>query len=201
MSLELQATLWLKYEKRCPLVLLERSPRAYFTGQPDVMGITESRYLLEIEIKRTMSDFRANAKKPHVRNRMDGIPNFVEKAPKQFWFMMPPDLAEKAKPHIPDYAGLMTVKDPTPDNGHFTPMRVVVLKKSPVNDLSEKLSLKDCVRLIRNVGNQMIDVMHANHHRRAFPDIDCHAMDSFYQNRLNEHGFYEPNPDYLNFQI
>lgn len=57
MSLELAAARWLRFEKRCMAVLFERTPRAWSCGLPDALGITCSRHMIEIEIKRTLSDF------------------------------------------------------------------------------------------------------------------------------------------------
>lgn len=193
MSLELAAAQWLKYEKRCALVLCERSPRSWHAGQPDVLGILQSRYLLEIEIKRSLSDFRANAKKRHIQNRFsqdDGISKvFREMAPKQFWFMVPENLVEKVLPELPDYAGLMT------EGGGSKWAKVV--RPSPTNAESKKLSLKECSELMRNAGNQIISIMQENSYKSKWRDcvMDSTGMDEFFVTR------YGAEPDYSNFQI
>lgn len=199
MSLEFKAMQWLKFEKNCPLVIMERSPRAGYCGLPDVLGITKDRYMLEIEIKRSVSDFRANAKKPHIRCREEQLGELSDRynamAPKQFWFLVPEKLVEKVLPEVPKWAGLLTEEK----------RGLKVIQKSPQNFASQKLSLKDCSRLMRNVGNQIYALMaakesmiHGGYH------IDPHANDKFYSEKLEYDGIkhkWVRNYDYLNFQI
>lgn len=202
MSLELHAALWLRMEKDCPIVLMERSPR-YGHGKPDVLGITNARFMLEIEIKRSLSDFRANAAKHHVRNRDAGIAN-LEQWPKQFWFLVPPDLVDKVEPELPEWAGLLTIKDRR-SAGWYTD--VFAIKKAPINHKSKKLSLKDGLKMLRVVGNEVFSLRITNaHFRQSSGSIDPHVMDSFYSKKLewSEEGkqsIWVDNPDYLNFQI
>ena len=194
----------MKFEKRCPLVIHERSPRERHTGQPDVLGITNDRYMLEIEIKRTVSDFRANFNKEHMRNRCCDVPEirdaYLKRGPRQFWFLVPEKIRVKIQEQVPDWAGLL-IYDPNQGGwGH-----IQCVKKSPTNQLSEKLSLKDCARLLRNVGNQMYSLMHARHNMIAAGyHIDPHGMDEFHSQKLEWNGerhVWVPNYDYLNFQI
>lgn len=188
-DLEYYAARWLKWEKDCALVMLERTPRP-MAGQPDVFGVTRSRYALEIEIKRSVSDFRANAKKYHIVNRCstdaETAARFTARAPKQFWFMAPPKIAAKIDGEIPDYAGLLTL----------TGVQVQVIKKAPTNNASERLSLKECAKLMNCAGNMIIAMMA---YRRSEQNQDPHLMDEFYANDLPQ---YDKQPfDYLNFQI
>lgn len=85
-NLELLAMRWLRWEKRCIIVLTERSPRAQSCGEPDVLGITKDRYMYEIEVKRTISDFRADSDKPSRKFRDDGWR--APKLPKQFYYLV-----------------------------------------------------------------------------------------------------------------
>lgn len=198
MSLEFEAFSWLKFEKNCPLVIMERSPREWYTGEPDVLGITNNRYMLEIEIKRTLSDFRANMKKRHIVKRCSQEEAIAKtyrcKAPRQFWFLVPPELRDKVLPEVPEWAGLLIA------TGECVRNSLIVAKKAPTNSDSEKLSLKDCAKLLRNVGNQLYSLMATRHGMRNHYNVDPHAMDDFYSQKCGPAGWVR-NYDYLNFQI
>jgi len=133
---------WLWLDKGCHIVLEERSPR-WAIGQPDVIGVTKSRHLIEIEIKRSASDFVADSKKPHRVNREFNIQQHV----RQFYYLMPEDLAVKLKDKIPKWAGLMACP--------FHP-QINILKIAPVNNESRKLNAKECVRLARQMTSHML---------------------------------------------
>ena len=198
MTLERAAMYFLKWQKGCALVFTERSPREFWTGEPDVLGITEARYMLEIEIKRSMSDFRANAKKIHIarrdcedaqlRNRC------LQHAPKQFWYMVPRKLVDKALPECPPWAGLMTLTE--------TGTQAEVMKPAPSNDASQRLSLKECAVLMRKAGSQifcLLDVREQIRGQHAYLGHDSTFMDDIYSQPIwpgdkNAHG-------YTNFQI
>lgn len=155
MNLELTAMRWLWLEKKCLVVLEERTP-GYMMGQPDVLGITAGRYMIEIETKRSVADFRADAKKSHRINREF----YIEQQPRQFYYMMPPELVEKLKDEIPSWAGLMTSPH---DN------QVEIIKIAPVNEKSKKLGPKACARLARQMTNHMMTYVIANNSiRQAF---------------------------------
>lgn len=142
MNLELTAMRWLWIEKNCHIVLEQRSPK-FMNGLPDVIGVTASRYLTEIEIKRSETDFTADFKKPHRANRN----LYLKHAPRHFYYLMPKPLADKLQFKIPEWAGLMYSEY---DN------KIVVLKVSPINKLSEKLTSKECVRLGRQMTNHVM---------------------------------------------
>ena len=149
-SLEYHAARWLWLEKRCQLVLHERSPRSWACGEPDVLGITKAGFLLEIEVKRSVADFRANAHKRCIQNRE----TYLKKMPKQFWFMVPPNLVEKVQPEVPQWAGLLT----TANAGWG--LRVVSPAES--NSASQRLSIRECVKLMRLQTNQLMACQERN---------------------------------------
>jgi len=146
MTLELLAIRWLRFEKRCRVALLERSPRLMFGARPDVLGITENRYLLEIEVKRSLADFRANWKKRHVASRAA----IVARWPKQFWFLVPLELVDAVRPLLPDYAGLL--RGPAPDGCQ----QLTCIVKAPVNLASARLTTREMVALAQCMGNQIL---------------------------------------------
>lgn len=138
MNLELSAMHWLWIEKNCQVVLEQRSPR-YGLGDPDVLGVTKDRHLIEIEIKRSAGDFRADFKKPHRINQALNS----QTLPRQFYYLMPKDLAEKLKDQIPSHAGLMQCKFDCGD--------IEVVKVAPVNRAAPKLNIKEVIRLARQM--------------------------------------------------
>lgn len=154
MSLEIFAMNFLRYQKHCRVALFGRSPRRSH-GLPDVLGITQARYLLEIEIKRSLSDFRANEKKPHIASH--GIDNieltqerYAPKWPKQFWYLVPCELVKKVEPWVPDWAGLM--RGP----GRGEAQQVYVTKSAPTNKTSDRLTTREMMELGHVMANQLL---------------------------------------------
>lgn len=139
------------------MVLHERSPREHAHGRPDILGVTRAGHLLEIEVKRTVSDFRANADKRHVVNRHLWLHHW----PKLFWFLVPPHLAEKVRPELPDFAGLLTTFGP--DEGYG----IRSVHPAPSNPKAERLSIQECIRLVRLQTNQLMSLHHQIHTSRC----------------------------------
>lgn len=133
---------WLRFERKCMIVIRERSPR-WQIGSPDVLGITRCRYLTEIEIKRSVSDFRADANKRHRINR----DHYIRSAPKHTYYMVHQDLVEKVKPILPSWAGLLDARKTG---------KVFVAVPAPTNDQHQKLSVKECIRLAHLMANHII---------------------------------------------
>jgi hypothetical protein len=146
-NLELMALRWLRWEKKCPIAFCERSP-VYGNGDPDVLGVTNARYRIEIEIKRSVSDFKADAKKTHRHNRQFNL----EIHPRQFYYLVPSQLIEKVKPILPQWAGLMS--GPT-----STTCCISVVIPAPVNDLSRRMNIRECSRMVKMVNNHAMSVM------------------------------------------
>lgn len=142
--LEYAAVRWMSLQKRCPIVVVERTPRR-ICGQPDVLGITSSRYMIEIEIKRTISDFRNNGNKGKIRNR----DLYIQWFPRQFYFLVPERLVEKVARELPPWAGLMQQRD----------YCAFVHTEAPVNKLARKANLKECVHMARLAGYNLFSCM------------------------------------------
>lgn len=140
LNIEYRCARWLWLERGCVVVLRERTP-CYMAGQPDVFGITAARFTIEIEIKRSYSDFRADFAKTHRRNRH----LYLDRQPKQFYYCIPKSLKDRIEPEVPDWAGLMTI---SLDN--FYPQ---VSRVSPINSESKRLSVKQCCKLLRVTTN------------------------------------------------
>jgi hypothetical protein len=143
MNLELIALRWLWLERKCHYVLEQRSPRHHL-GSPDVIGVTRDRYLVEIEIKRSVADFKRDAEKYSRRNRE----LFIDHMAKQFYYLVTPEISDKILPLLPAWAGLMTVSE--------NQITAYVLQPAPVNRESKKLSVQECIKLTRCMTNHMM---------------------------------------------
>ena len=174
-NLELKAMHWLKHERGCVIVLCERSPREWLCGRPDVLGVMPSRYAYEVEIKRTLSDFRADQDKRSRRLRGQ----HPEKFPKEFYYLVPEGLPVLAE--LPDWAGLLVADS----LGYFYP---TVIKPAPINRLSERYSLKECAKLVSLQSNQIVATEAKCESLRAVRD---ESYTPYYVNR----------PGYTDFQI
>lgn len=107
----------------------------------DVFELTEAGYFREYEIKLTLSDFKADAKKENVL-RTGSWPNMVETrrrkhdcfghecGPRQFWYVVPEGLLTVEQ--VPTWAGLIEVFDLRP--GHISYWRYAEreLKRAPI---------------------------------------------------------------------
>ena len=94
-----------------------------FQGEADLISITRSGYIHEYEIKRTLSDFRADFKnKP---SKHDAIKSRDPKrySPAYFWSAIDEEVIEKCE--VPDYAGLIKIQNL---HGHYF-MRII--KEAP----------------------------------------------------------------------
>lgn len=180
-NLELLAMRWLRWQKKCAIVIMERSPRSWSCGEPDVLGVTKDRYMTEIEVKRSMSDFRADFNKRSRINR--GL--YPERFPKKFYYLVPYELAWKVEPELPDWAGLM--RGPGSEEIH----RVYVVKASPTLKSSKRLSVKECAKLAMSMSNQILSLAER-----------CNNLNgNRYHDEGNETWYLEFHPEYINFQI
>lgn len=155
--MEADAIFWLRFKRSCPIVLTERSP-LHNGGQPDVLGITQARYCIEVECKRSMSDFRANAQKFCVKKRDD----WISRWPKEFYFCVPDSMADRAEAELPDYAGLLTV---------HPQCRLVVRRKAPVNYESARLTLKQYCHVVKLLTNELHWGRSRNLHQWAWEEM------------------------------
>lgn len=148
-SLELYAMEWLRYQRRCIMVLSQRCPR-YCNGVPDVIGVLESRLIVEIECKRTLADFKNNGKKWHIRQRETNSAWDLENRPYQFYFMVPFALVHKVEKILPEWAGLMH----TP--AAFQVQEVHIVKKAPINKHSKAMDDDEFTSSIALMTNQIL---------------------------------------------
>ena len=119
------------------IILGNYTPTGWY--ECDLYAVTKAGYWSEYEIKLSLSDFEAdfrNKKPKHMMLASDPL-----KGPKQFWFVMPRELAEQVS--VPSYAGLIAVTK----RGRW--MRTDTLKIAPTRP-SRKASEKAILRAYRN---------------------------------------------------
>lgn len=144
------ALFWLLTDGKCKLVTVERG---LAWGNPDALGVTEDRTLSEIEVKVSMSDFRANNDKSYIRDLTHRISDpSISTLPSRYYFLVPPCLAEKVQAELPAFAGLLTV-DVTKQGAPFTFTNGALCLRSVVKAPRmprKKLNLRQCVSLAKH---------------------------------------------------
>lgn len=140
---------WLRYERRCVMLLNERHPRwsqYAMVTRPDCIGVTDKRQVIEVEVKRTVQDFLANRDKKAMRWGLQ----FSKAFPYQFYFAVPWKLVSQVEPFVPEWAGLMHAP-----NAQQVP-EIVIVKRAPVNKAAVKMTLRDCVHASAMMTNQIV---------------------------------------------
>lgn len=163
-----QAVMWLRYERDCPIVALERGRGA--CGIPDAIGVTPTRRIIEVEIKRSMADFRHNEKKYGARLRGAAIMGgrFHYDDPAYFYFFVEAAMVEKCRAELPAWAGLISAPlgygSRREYNGILKP---IVIVSAPENKSSRKLTIKECHRMAKHQTGTLSSVLNAMaHHER-----------------------------------
>jgi len=84
----------------------------HFPFESDVLALKPSGMLIEYEIKLSVSDFRADAKKS-CKDRFNTFSRYdfllSGKGANKFYYVMPKDILDKVRDEIPDFAGIITV--------------------------------------------------------------------------------------------
>jgi len=109
--------------QRFTTILPNCYPRRWF--ECDLLAITRASYFYEYEIKLTVSDFRADAKKgqlpqhmikyykrygfPEGKTKYDKLSDGSEYGPSKFWYIVPEGLIDVAQ--LPDFAGLIYITE------------------------------------------------------------------------------------------
>lgn len=72
---------------------------------------------------------------------------FLDKAPRQFYFLVPEKIVLKVAPITPEWAGLAFLRD----ERFFD-----VLKTAPLNQKSQRLTVRECVKIFHLISNQLV---------------------------------------------
>ena len=128
---------YLRYKRQCVLIAYERGT-GYGSGEgkPDVLGVTEGRKLIEVELKTSFADFRNDGKKWKWK--------FGQREDRQFYYAIPYDLIEKIEPEIENGIGLMA----TTGTWIYGMPEIMVVKKA--KSYNHRLSLKEIVKMAKN---------------------------------------------------
>jgi len=104
-----------------------------FRHELDLIVVTPPRWATEIEIKISLSDLKADAKKKHGHHS--------EKI-RQLYFAVPEKLRDRALEFIPERAGLVIVRN--------HPWRQAIIERKPkVNTSARKLTEKEIHKLLK----------------------------------------------------
>lgn len=142
------AVQWLRYQSQCSIVAIERGISV--GGTPDVIGLTPKRYVTEIEIKRTVADFKRNAKKlaGFQRGRSVFFGTGWERArPRLFYFLVPPEILEKVRPLLEPEQGLMVLGNTSRYQG-VPDIRVV--RNATPSARAKRLTVAQCVQMAKH---------------------------------------------------
>ncbi len=138
-----------RYKKQCPVVAFEAWDRLRWgNGQPaDVLIITESRMLYEVEVKVTISDLRSDINK----SKHAWFTRYPTEQPVyNFYFAVPEEIGEKAREICEErypYAGLITVNKFPFDSAALNFGVSVVRSAKHLN--SKPLSLREIIYVVR----------------------------------------------------
>lgn len=160
-AFDIQCALWRDLSQASMLVMPNYTPASWW--ECDMMSVTKAGYWSEYEIKLSVADFKADAKK----NRREGfryckiakkvveVPGLSkhaelalgsEKGPSFFWYVIPKELKEKVT--VPEWAGLkLAVSIPArPGSGLHagSPARVSLYTEKPAPRL-HKAKLPDSI--------------------------------------------------------
>jgi hypothetical protein len=130
------AAAYLRYRRRCPLISFERASGDTLRGRPDVLGLTKERQWVEIEIKTSVSDLRADMKK---RKWLLGMMSY-----RQFYYLMQPEIVGVAKKEVPDGRGIMTLAKTQVYGLH----EIMIVKKAAINRDAPRASTREVVEAV-----------------------------------------------------
>lgn len=126
---------YLRYDRQCPVVAFERGGHSW--ERPDVLALTKTRHWIEVEIKTSIADFRADSKK---RKWILGDRDF-----RQFYYLVPPDLVDEVKPMVRQGLGLLSLSSDS-----YGGLRIVkVVKPATVHPKAPRATARDMLRAVR----------------------------------------------------
>lgn len=140
---------YLRYRRQCPIIAFERGISGSFDN-PDVLAVTNSRFLIEVEVKVSLSDFRHDASKRKWQKPFAG-----RLCARQFYYAVPPEMVDKVQadwPH-PD-RGLLTL-------GHkitYGHLKEVIVMRPAKAASAKSLSTKQIVQLVHHQSGTLVSL-------------------------------------------
>jgi len=132
---------YLRYKRQCGIVVFERG--LWSSDKPDILAVTKSDYLIEVEIKVTLADYRADQSKYKWRIQERCLPVGGQTRNRRFYYAAPTELAEKIMPELRPGCGLMAVSD-----SGYDPVWCRV--PAPINKGAQKLTPAQIAELVRH---------------------------------------------------
>lgn len=137
------AAYW-RYQRQCPFVAFESSSRLDwgYAEQADILAVNKERYLIETEVKVSMSDLRKDKDKPRHRFFRDGGGSYPTA---YFYFAVPKELANQVTllcDNLYPYAGVLGCPNSTEE-------LAVEIYRNPKRLKGTKLSFKDILYMTR----------------------------------------------------
>lgn len=120
------------YDFRRNFIIPNVSFGLWFSHEIDLLVVSEARYAIEIEIKISLSDLRAEKKKYH---------NHESQKIRQFFFAVPEKLQDRALGLIPERAGLFVIR-----TQKYGDNEAVIVKQAKINP-SRKLNDEEYLKL------------------------------------------------------
>jgi len=143
------AVQWLRYKTQCSIVAIERG--ISMGGTPDVIGLTPKRFITEIEIKRTVADFKRNAKKLWSFQEGGSIfegTGWERTRPRLFYFLVPEEIVEKVQPLLLPEQGLMCISSRYRKYQGVSEVKVV--KNAIPSARAKRLTMRQCVAMAKH---------------------------------------------------
>lgn len=150
--LEIIAVRFLLWQKRCLMATMERGYDNWL-GKPDVLGMTMTREVIEVEIKISVSDLRANREKSIQKYFM----TFPEKGPNYFYYLVPKKISDKALAIAEPHSGIIVMPEDSWD--------WKVLRK-PKKIHSQKVGIKRAADLMRNQSSTVLLLIDKLYHAK-----------------------------------
>ena len=169
------ALFWLLTEQRCTLVTVERG---FGWGNPDALGMLPDRRLVEVDVKTSMRDFRANAHKNHVQSY--NIPGLDSPGiPSKYYFLVPPEISQRVISELPEYAGLLTIDgDKSWGNG----ARLILVIKQAPRMPRRRLTVNQAITMAKNQSRAFV-----SEYLRTTSDLSFKGNDSEHKNEDTNH--------------
>ncbi len=140
---------YLRYDQQAVLLTWERSP--WHEHNPDIFAVFPDRRTTEIEIKRSLADFKKDKEK-YIWNRR----KFGQLWPHRFYYFVPPELVDKVTPLLEHGCGLLT-KVGRYDVTNISKLKVVV--KAKVQPTAHKLTTREIVEMAKHQSGAMVAMM------------------------------------------
>ncbi len=151
---------YFRFARQCPVVTLEYHHYRDGGVQSDVLVMTKDKRLIEIEVKVTLSDFKADIRKP-IWSRRNVSKKFW---PWKFYYAVPADLVAKVEPLLYAGCGLVGVaggyeQSPVPQQA------VTVAVTAPKHKDCELVSEKRYARIIAAQSSTLCCALRKNDRR------------------------------------